>query len=172
MTQQKKTDVTEQHIYDAKNVAGKDVHNHYYQRDLTVAEQQALFYRTTGISCSLPEKIELEKLMTDYNFTAKELMITRQAKLLVFDESSRELRLKYSSVTKYFMYVLFAMVAFLIAWSGSEIMTIYKIHLFPDNLIVIASLVGYGGLVYLFGRYGIWPFHPIQRLKSALHQMY
>jgi len=44
----------------------------------------------------------------------------------------------------------------------------YKINKFPDNLIIISSLIGYGFLTYLFGRYGIWPLRLVSRLSEAL----
>jgi hypothetical protein len=162
----------QQNIENAEYVAGRDIHNSIFHRELSETEKQSLFYRATGISCTAKERAELENLISDYGFTAKEIMMTRQAKLLVFDEESGQLKLKYNPFTKYFMYALFTINSFLISWSGMEIMTAYKIHLFPDNLILLVSFAGYGVLIYLFGRYGIWPFKPIQRLKQALNDLY
>jgi hypothetical protein len=162
----------QQNIENAEYVAGRDIHNSILPRELPETEKQSLFYRATEISCTAKERLELEKLISDYGFTAKEIMMTRQANLLFFNDLSNQLVLKYNPIAKYVMYTLFVMVAFLISWSATEIMTTYKIHLFPDNLIVIASLSGYSGLIYLIGRYGIWPYQPIQRLKQALNDMY
>ena len=167
----RKRNKVQQNIENAEYVAGRDIHNSILPRELPETEKQSLFYRATGISCTAKERVELEKLISDHGFTAKEIMMTSQAKLLVFDEVSGQLKLKYNPFFKYFMYVLFTINSFLISWSGMEIMTTYKIHLFPDNLIFIASFAGYGVIIYLFGRYGIWPFRPIQRLKIALNEM-
>ncbi|BBP46467.1 hypothetical protein THMIRHAS_18400 [Thiosulfatimonas sediminis] len=100
----------QQNIENAEYVAGRDIHNSILPRELPETEKQSLFYRATGISCTAKERVELEKLISDHDFTAKEIMMTRQAKVLVFDETSGQLKLKYNPFFKYFMYVLFVTV--------------------------------------------------------------
>jgi|GEM_PF-3258877 len=156
-----------QYIKNARNLAGRDINNYFYTK-LSEPEKQAAFLKATGISCTKDIRIELEYLINECGFTNKEIYMAWQAKLLDFDSSLERLVVKSKAVSRYAMYVLFAVVTFLIAWAASEIMYEYKINKFPDNLIVISSLSGYGFLTYLLSRYGIWPLRLARPLSEAL----
>jgi len=156
-----------QYIENAQNVAGRDVNNHFYT-DLSESEKQAAFLKATGISCTEAVRVELEYLIGECGFTNEEIYMAWQAKLLFFDHSLEKLVVKSKIVSRCAMYVLFAIVAFLIVWAASEIMYEYKINKFPDNLIIISSSIGYGFLIYLLGRYGIRPLLLVRRLLEAL----
>jgi len=57
---------------------------------------------------------------------------------------------------------------YLQALAANEIIQDYQIHKWPDNLIILTSVVAYGAVVYSFYRFGILPSQSIGRIATHL----
>ncbi|MBO1928282.1 hypothetical protein J3998_11930 [Thiomicrorhabdus sp. 6S2-11] len=169
MTIQEKTNL--QIINKAKNVAQRDVIILPADKK-SEAQLQAEFFQSTGIWCSRLERIELEYLINECDFSVQKVYRVRQAGFLKWDKDLNRLNINYSKFFNYFMFLIFVLVSLIFSWAATEIMDTYKIHKWPDNLIILLSLITYGLLIYPLARYGIEPTRHIDDLAVALKKRY
>lgn len=138
-----------------------------WEREL---EKHAKFRRSVGIECSRRARLELEPLLTEHNFTARQLKIVWRNGSLHYDEDRRELVVKPSRMEALWGLLLFCFSMLLVSPTVIAVVT-------SDikGLGAAAFMVAFGaytlGMAYL-ARQHIAPYRIAKRLVPALAAQY
>lgn len=158
-----------QNVTDAKYVAGRDIN--FYEIPLSEVEKQSLFYRATGISCNESARIQIERLISDFGFTNKEVYIAWQGRILIYDVSNRRIVVNSINFFKYVVYVSVLAAFLMLILTTVSIFISFDIHKFPESLILFVLMLGNVVATYIVLRYVITPVKLVKRLNVAVNQL-
>ena len=136
-------------------------------RDTPESQRQAEFARSTGVWCEPRARKQLERLMSDHGFTARELAAAWRQSSIVWNADDARI-----AVRTYLFEAVFA-------WGLITMMLVYYLLtavpvLFSDTrnwqsaFAFLMATALYLGAAWLAGRFVLWPRRVALRVRRAL----